>query len=151
MIEAIIAFFSAGGWCAAAIGALSVVLYFLIAERFFATGLQLNAVETGRRPAAPQVEISGLRRMALIRAGIAAAPLLGLLGTVTGMIEVFGEVCGGGFFAVGIGGGVSKALLTTQYGLAVAAPALLAERVLLRRRQKVVAMVRAAIAREAAA
>jgi len=59
-------------------------------------------------------------------AWIAAAPLLGLLGTVVGMVETF-EVIN----AFGIGNphlmaqGISKALLTTQAGLTVAFPALL--------------------------
>ena len=59
-----------------------------------------------------------------------AAPLLGLLGTVIGMIEIFGSQAGGG--AVGSGGnpaqlahGISIALYNTAFGLIVAIPALI--------------------------
>jgi biopolymer transport protein ExbB len=62
-----------------------------------------------------------------------AAPLLGLLGTVIGMIEIFGSQSGGG--AVGSGGagtnpaqlaqGISIALYNTAFGLMVAIPALI--------------------------
>lgn len=58
-----------------------------------------------------------------------AAPLLGLLGTVIGMIEIFGSQAGGG--AVGTGNptqlahGISVALYNTAFGLIVAIPALI--------------------------
>lgn len=58
-----------------------------------------------------------------------AAPLLGLLGTVIGMIEIFGSQAGGG--AVGTGNpaqlahGISIALYNTAFGLIVAIPALI--------------------------
>lgn len=61
----------------------------------------------------------------------AIAPLLGLLGTVTGMIDVFSTIVN-----VGVGdptalaGGISQALLTTAAGLIVAIPALIAYRYL---------------------
>ena len=52
------------------------------------------------------------------------APLLGLLGTVLGMIEVFTKlVASGGTNINGLSGGISKALLTTAAGLFVAIPA----------------------------
>lgn len=52
------------------------------------------------------------------------APLLGLLGTVLGMIEVFTKlVASGGADLNGLSGGISKALLTTAAGLFVAIPA----------------------------
>lgn len=56
----------------------------------------------------------------------AAAPLLGLLGTVSGMINTFKliEVFGTGD-AKSLSGGISEALLTTKWGLIVAIPALL--------------------------
>ena len=57
-----------------------------------------------------------------------AAPLLGLLGTVIGMIEIFGSQSGGG----GVSGnpaqlahGISVALYNTAFGLIVAIPALI--------------------------
>ena len=55
----------------------------------------------------------------------AIAPLLGLLGTVTGMISTFDvlAVFGTGN-AKGMAGGISEALITTQTGLLVAIPGL---------------------------
>ena len=57
--------------------------------------------------------------------GIIAAicPLLGLLGTVTGMIQVFSEVIAGtSAVATPMAEGISSALLTTAAGLTVAIP-----------------------------
>ena len=64
----------------------------------------------------------------------AVAPLLGLLGTVIGMIDVFNAVMlqGTGNTAV-LAGGISKALITTAAGLTVAIPALFFHRFLIRR------------------
>ena len=55
------------------------------------------------------------------------APLLGLLGTVTGMIEAFDVVAQENALGQAelLAGGISKALLTTAFGLCVAVPALL--------------------------
>jgi biopolymer transport protein ExbB len=54
-----------------------------------------------------------------------AAPLLGLLGTVVGMVATFRAVAGTpGNTAVEVSSGISQALLTTQFGLVVAIPGL---------------------------
>ncbi|HSG61940.1 MAG TPA: MotA/TolQ/ExbB proton channel family protein [Pseudomonadales bacterium] len=59
----------------------------------------------------------------------AITPLLGLLGTVIGMIKVFNEIMQYGTGNVGVlAGGISEALITTAAGLAVAIPALIAHR-----------------------
>jgi len=54
------------------------------------------------------------------------APLLGLLGTVTGMIETFQSIT---LYGAGdpklMSGGISQALITTQLGLTVAIPLML--------------------------
>jgi biopolymer transport protein ExbB len=65
----------------------------------------------------------------------AMAPLLGLLGTVIGMIEIFSSFTGSGVSGnPGImAGGISKALVTTASGLIVAIPALFFHRLLQRR------------------
>lgn len=62
------------------------------------------------------------------------APLLGLLGTVFGMIDVFTVVAvqGTGNPAI-LAGGISEALITTAAGLIVAIPALMAYRYFRRR------------------
>jgi biopolymer transport protein ExbB len=62
-----------------------------------------------------------------------AAPLLGLLGTVIGMIEIFGSQVGTGGASQAMGGGnpaqlahgISVALYNTAFGLIVAIPALI--------------------------
>jgi biopolymer transport protein ExbB len=62
----------------------------------------------------------------LIKVLSAVAPLLGLLGTVTGMIQVFQQIT---LFGTGdpriMAGGISQALVTTVIGLCVAIPLLL--------------------------
>lgn len=69
----------------------------------------------------------------------ATAPLLGLLGTVSGMIRMFNVIT-----VVGTGdvkpmaGGISEALVTTLFGLVVAIPALIIHTMLQRRSNGVV-------------
>lgn len=59
----------------------------------------------------------------------AIAPLLGLLGTVVGMIKVFSEIMVQGTGnASALAGGISEALITTAAGLSVAIPALVMHR-----------------------
>lgn len=59
----------------------------------------------------------------------AIAPLLGLLGTVVGMIDVFTQITTVGTGnANALAGGISEALLTTAAGLIVAIPALVMHR-----------------------
>lgn len=66
---------------------------------------------------------------------VVIAPLTGLLGTVSGMIETFDSLADMALFSQsgGIAGGISEALFTTQMGLAVAIPGLLVGRMLKRR------------------
>ena len=63
--------------------------------------------------------------LAVIGVLAAIAPLLGLLGTVTGMIAAFDVLA---IFGTGnakaLAGGISEALITTQTGLLVAIPGL---------------------------
>lgn len=62
----------------------------------------------------------------------AVSPLLGLLGTVTGMIRTFSALtsAGGANDPAALAGGISEALITTAAGLMVAIPALVAHRYL---------------------
>jgi biopolymer transport protein ExbB len=70
----------------------------------------------------PKLE-RGLITLAILAA---VAPMLGLLGTVSGMIETFQSIT---LFGTGdpklMSGGISQALVTTELGLAVAIPLLL--------------------------
>ncbi|MCO4843976.1 MAG: MotA/TolQ/ExbB proton channel family protein [Yoonia sp.] len=68
---------------------------------------------------------TGLRPLELI---VTIAPLIGLLGTVLGMIEAFQalETSGGQADPAVLAGGIWEALLTTAAGMAVAIPAAVA-------------------------
>jgi biopolymer transport protein ExbB len=77
----------------------------------------------------------------------AAAPLLGLLGTVTGMIKTFNLIT---IFGTGdaksLSSGISEALVTTELGLVVAIPALIIHGLLSRMaRQKIGDMEQTAV------
>ncbi|HSV30521.1 MAG TPA: MotA/TolQ/ExbB proton channel family protein [Atribacteraceae bacterium] len=67
------------------------------------------------------------KRLGVLVTIASVAPLLGLLGTVTGMIRAFDVIA-----AVGVGrpmemaGGISEALITTAAGLSVAIPSVIA-------------------------
>lgn len=78
--------------------------------------------DTGRR------EVKRLERyMVLLETAAAAGPLLGLLGTVTGMIEVFSVISVSGVGQTGmLSGGIAEALITTVFGLIIGIPALIA-------------------------
>lgn len=67
------------------------------------------------------------------------APLLGLLGTVLGMIKIFAQLqLDGGGNTAALAGGISEALITTVAGLTVAIPALIFHRYFLRRVEEIV-------------
>lgn len=74
------------------------------------------------------------RYLSMLGTIAAVTPLLGLLGTVIGMIDVFTVIMteGTGNPAV-LAGGISKALITTAAGLTVAIPALIFHRFFVRR------------------
>lgn len=74
----------------------------------------------------------------LVRSLVVIAPLIGLLGTVSGMIETFDSLGQMALFTQsgGIAGGISEALFSTQMGLAVAIPGLVLGRVLARREER---------------
>ncbi|EKF75223.1 MotA/TolQ/ExbB proton channel family protein [Alcanivorax hongdengensis A-11-3] len=72
----------------------------------------------------------------------AVAPLLGLLGTVVGMIDVFAAIMAHGTGdAAQLAGGISQALLTTAAGLIVAIPAIYFHRFFLRRVEEITVML----------
>lgn len=92
---------------------VGVLLYTLLFERMFCL---LFRVKRELEPG-----------FVLIRALIGAAPLLGLFGTVSGLIVSF-EALVQEATIQRVGVGIGHALRTTQYGIALAAPALLLER-----------------------
>jgi biopolymer transport protein ExbB len=78
--------------------------------------------DTGRR------ESKRLERYLVVLETVATAgPLLGLLGTVTGMIQVFSVISVSGVGQTGLlSGGIAQALITTVFGLVIGIPALIA-------------------------
>lgn len=80
------------------------------------------------------------RRMSIIATIAYVAPLLGLLGTVLGMIEAFQVIQLKGAFinAVGLSEAIWKALLTTAAGLCVSIPCTIAYNYLVSRIQSIV-------------
>ncbi len=78
---------------------------------------------------AGQLEVPKLERFLGVLATLAyVAPLLGLLGTVAGMIDAFGTLSSNGGYATvtELSSGVYKSLLTTAAGLVVATPTFVA-------------------------
>ena len=68
-----------------------------------------------------QAKVAINRNLSIIQTCVVLAPLFGLLGTVTGMIEVFQVMAfNGGGDARSMAGGVSKATLPTMAGMVVA-------------------------------
>jgi biopolymer transport protein ExbB len=82
------------------------------------------------------------RGLATVAVLAAVSPLLGLLGTVTGMIETFQSIT---LFGTGdpklMSGGISQALVTTQMGLAVAIPLVLFHSLLVGRANRLIEML----------
>jgi biopolymer transport protein ExbB len=76
--------------------------------------------DTGR------LELMGLQRgLPALATIVAGAPLLGLLGTVIGMIKIFAVVAtAGSSITEQLSSGISQALITTATGLVIAIPAL---------------------------
>lgn len=92
-------------------------------------GIKERLEEVGRR------EATELERYVPVLGTVASiSPLLGLLGTVGGMILTFDIIQTQGMGDVGsLAGGISQALISTFAGLTVAIPALVANRYLLAR------------------
>ena len=82
-------------------------------------------------------EANAMRHIATILIVAAVAPLLGLLGTVTGMISTFDVISEFGTGnARALASGISEALVTTQSGLVIAVPGMLLGGILFRRAQR---------------
>jgi biopolymer transport protein ExbB len=83
---------------------------------------------------AKEIVMVNERRLSILASIASIAPLLGLFGTVLGMIEVFQRLAalGGRADVALLSGGIWVALLTTAFGLFVAIPSLLAHHYFLR-------------------
>lgn len=148
-----------GGWPSYALAAASVMLWASLVVRLMtlqpAGSRNSGVVGRFRRNArALQGHPKRLRRLAErslsdlatltspIRTLVAVAPLLGLLGTVMGMVEMFSSIRGSSVSAEStVAGGISTALISTQLGLVITVPGLLAgfllKRLQLRREREV--------------
>jgi biopolymer transport protein ExbB len=75
----------------------------------------------------------------LITTIVMVAPLIGLLGTVIGMIETFDSLGDMSLYSQsgGIAGGISQALFTTQMGLAVSIPGMIVNGILFRKQKDI--------------
>lgn len=90
----------------------------------------LEAVQAMARQQMGRME-RGLTTLALV---VELGPLLGLLGAVSGMVRVFGDIARHGLADPQlISGGISEALIATFTGLAISIPALVAYMYLRRR------------------
>ena len=150
-MEALAELWAAGGFVMPWLGGSTVVLWWAIGERAY-TLLGRGPLRDARRrlAARPGADegwrqeltadaVAALDRHRVLIASIAAtAPLVGLLGTVSGMIETFDALTtmslhsGSG----GIAGGISEALISTPMGLCGAIPGLLAGRLLERAQRR---------------
>lgn len=87
------------------------------------------------------------RGLTIIAVTATTAPLLGLLGTVTGIIKTFKAMENGGAETQALVQGISEALITTKLGLVLAIPALVIHALLSRRAHALLAnMERSSIA-----
>lgn len=126
-----------GGWVMPVILALSVVLYWRCFGLLFGLGRARRQLVRAAPQLAGQGEVlfrlqgearaSFRRQRAMLGAMIAAAPLLGLLGTVSGMEKTFEGLSAkaGEKSMEALAGGISEVLVATESGLAVAIPAML--------------------------
>lgn len=144
----------AGGWLMLPLLLSSVLALAIILERFWVLRIK-RVIPT----ALERIQAAGIRRTSQgaqrIREAMQAAgahevhqlekhlsplgtiasvtPLLGLLGTVVGMIDVFQQLDLAAGNAQELAGGISLALITTATGLSIAIPCLVMHRYFIRR------------------
>jgi biopolymer transport protein ExbB len=118
----------AAGWPIWPLLICSIAALALVIERF--SSLRLARVAPTRLRAAfesaGRAAVHRLERYLNTLGTIAsAAPLLGLMGTVIGMIEIFGSQAPSGSNPVMLAHGISIALYNTAFGLMIAIPTLM--------------------------
>ncbi|WP_218938790.1 MotA/TolQ/ExbB proton channel family protein [Oleiharenicola lentus] len=130
-MNALVELIERGGWVMPVIITLSVLLYARCFRLLLSLGRIRRALRAAATPAArhrlqTEAHDSFRRQRAAIGPMIAAAPLLGLLGTVSGMEKTFENLSIAGEKSMeGLAGGISEVLVATQSGLTVAIPAML--------------------------
>src|SRR5205085_8004533 len=89
------------------------------------TPAQMRAVQSAMERAVGESSLRLESRMILLASAVGGAPFLGLLGTVWGVMDTFGDVAAAGSANLAaMAPGVSAALITTVTGLLVAIPAM---------------------------
>lgn len=131
-MNALLQLIERGGWVMPVIITLSVVLYARCFRLMFSLGrmrrqLRDATSRVARHRLQGEARESFRRQRAAIGPMIAAAPLLGLLGTVSGMEKTFASLsaAAGEKSMEGLASGISEVLVATESGLAVAIPAML--------------------------
>ncbi len=134
---------ASGGWVSWALVMVSVLMWALVwlrgmalrgtlVKRFIEQARQIEPARLENALGRAVQELEAWKGQ--LQALVVIAPLLGLLGTVGGMIELFDSLHGSGRVGEGsVAGGISRALVTTQLGLIIGAPGLVAARLLNRR------------------
>jgi len=128
MLENLFYPISMGGWVSWALFFLGGVLWYNLGFRFFS--LRSMKTLTSPRSFFSTFEQNDRQCRRWIQSIIIVSPLLGLLGTVIGMIETFSSLQDQAMHSQGggIAAGISQALITTQMGLLVAIPGLIVGR-----------------------
>ena len=144
IIESLRAFLDAGGPVLWVIGAVAALMGFIIIERYWYVYLVFPDTRKAhlrtwqgrprmgewqahrvRQALISEARLSLQQLLPLLKTLVALCPLLGLLGTVTGMIEVFDVVAAlGTGNARAMASGISRATIPTMSGLVVALPGL---------------------------
>lgn len=121
MFSAFMKLMQEGGWVMWPIVALSVVGLAVVLERLWRLSRFLLAREVKRVPS-PQQQLNDLQRgFGLISTIITAEPMLGILGTVTGIIRTFGAFrLSEAASPLAATAGIGEALVTTAAGLVAA-------------------------------
>jgi biopolymer transport protein ExbB len=139
-IESIQNFMDLGGWVLYLIALLLVIMWYMIIERIlYLRGPHKSAVKSAinewearservsweahriREELISKVSVRLRKNLPMIQACVALCPLFGLLGTVTGMIEVFQVMAVNGTSnARAMAGGVSRATVPTMAGMVAA-------------------------------
>lgn len=117
---------------------LNAVLYFHARRKRLRALRPADQSVASLRRMQDELEETFQRKRLIIATMITAAPLLGLLGTVSGMIATFQNMAtqGDQRSVEGLASGISEALTATQAGLVVAVPGVLALYVAHRQAQK---------------
>lgn len=122
-------------YCRRRPGPLNNIVVAALANRHESRELIRQTVTDQGRQEVPRLE----RYLGVLGTVVSISPLLGLLGTVTGMINVFQVISASGVGqANALAGGIAEALITTATGLTIAIPALAAYNYLVGRAEAMV-------------